>query len=36
LCGLHYQEPIGVACGHLFAVYDRVPGHRPCAPAICD
>ncbi|MGH8564217.1 MAG: RibD family protein [Gammaproteobacteria bacterium] len=35
LSSLHYQEPIGVACGQLFAVYDRVQDHRPCAPAIC-
>lgn len=35
LSGLHYQEPIGVACGQLFAIYDRVQGHRASAPAIC-
>ncbi|MDQ3776641.1 MAG: dihydrofolate reductase family protein [Pseudomonadota bacterium] len=26
LSGLHYQERIGVACGQLFAVYDRIQG----------
>ncbi|MBA2591336.1 MAG: dihydrofolate reductase family protein [Pseudomonadota bacterium] len=35
LSGLHYQEPIGVACGQLFATYDRVQGHRASPPAIC-